>query len=182
VNTRALLTVLVLSSGAAWAKPPEDARIWTVTLRSADADLWCEATALGSEQLRQFYTVSFRLTDAGVDLVLSYDGALDDADEVTISLDSRQAGSAAVAVRGSMDRDYLGRTRHQATVIAPISATMFTTTLAPALPRSRTLTLQLGERRFDMALYGFDDALKGLARCAEAMRRTRSRWRAPPRS
>ena len=57
MNTRALLAVLVLSSGVAWAKPPEHARIWTVTLRSADADPWCEATALGSEQLRQFYTV-----------------------------------------------------------------------------------------------------------------------------
>jgi len=103
---------------------------------------------------------------------------------VAISLDARKAGSGAVAVRGSMDRDYLGRTRPQATVIAPIPATMFTTTLAPALPRTRTrtLTLTLGERRFDMALYRFDDALKGLARCAEAMRQTRSRWRDPPRS
>ena len=115
--------------------------------------------------------MAFRLTDAGVDLVLSYDGDAGAADEVAISLDSRQAGSAAVAVRGSMDRDYLGRTRHQATVIAPISAEMFTTTLAPALPRSRTLTLQLGQRRFDMALYRFDAALNNLdavrRRCAE---------------
>ena len=182
MNTRALLAVLVLSSGVAWAKPPEHARIWTVTLRSADADPWCEATALGSEQLRQFYTVSFQLTDAGVDLVLSYDGDAGDADTLAISLDSRQAGSAAVAVRGSMDRDYLGRTRHQATVIAPIPVAMFTTALAPALPRSHTLTLQLGERRFDMALDRFDDTLKGLARCAAAMRRTRFGWRAPPRT
>ncbi len=179
MKTRALLALLMFSSAPAWAKPPDDVRIWTVTLRNADGDVWCEATALGRDELGGLYTMAFRLTDAGVDLALSYDGEAGEAGQVAISLNSWAAASAAVAVRGSMDRDYLGRTRHQATVIAPISADLFTTTLAPAMRQSRTLTVQLGTRRFGMALYRFDGALHGLTRCLEAMRQLRSGQGAP---
>jgi hypothetical protein len=136
--------------------------------------LWCEAAALGRDEHGRLYTMAFRLTDAGVDLALSYDGEAGEADQVAISLDSWQAGSAAVSVRASMDRDYLGRVRHQATVIAPISGDLFTGTLAPAMLQSRKLAVQLGARRFDMALYRFDGALRGLTRCLEAMHGMRS--------
>jgi hypothetical protein len=173
MNTRALFALLMLASGAAWAKPPDEVRVWTVTLRDSDGDPWCEATALGRDQLGRMYTMAVRLTEAGVDLALSYDGDLDDADQVAISFDSRRVGSAALAVRGDMDREYLGRMRHQATVIAPIPDDLFTTALAPAMRQSRELTLQLGVRRFDMALYRFDGVLRGLASCLETMRRIR---------
>ena len=171
MKTCALLAFLTLLCGAAGAEPPDENRVWTVTLQSAEGEPWCEATALGGDQLGRVYTVALRLTEAGVDLVLSYDGEAGEAGQVSISFDSWPAGSAAVAVRGSMDRAYRGRVRHQPTVIAPISADLFTTTLAPALLQSRTLTVRLGERRFDAALYRFDGAARGLTRCLEAMPR-----------
>jgi hypothetical protein len=173
MRTRLLLAFLILAPlGIAKAAPLDEARIWTVTLREADGEQWCEATALGQDKSGQMYSIAFRWTDAGVDLVLSYDGDASTADRVGISLDQRQAASLAVAVRGAMERDYLGQSRSQPTVIAPISAAVFKRTIAPAMLRARTLTVQLGPRRFEMTTHQFDDTLGVLARCQAAMRRS----------